>query len=274
MEPEMDPINPALQRMARGEAALGMLVRLNRSPEIVRVAKASGHDFVFIDTQHGLFSVETVGALAQAALGSGIAAYVRVRNSEDDDISRFLDAGITGIIVPDVGTADQARQAVDRAKFAPVGRRSVSSGYPAFDFKPVPLGLLTRTMNEQTLLVCMIETLEGLENVDAIAAVDGVDVVHIGCNDMLVAMGKPGQFGDAEIMEAVHRVIDACRRHGKIAGLGGERDLGRQVELIGAGVRFITTQSDLAYLLSAATARVEGVRGGVGSVPGRAARPR
>src|SRR5712691_11492560 len=129
--------NPALERMRAGDVALGMPVRLGRSGDIARIAKTSGHDFIFIDMQHSLFSVETVGHIAQAALGCGISPLARVLGVDDPMTPLLLDNGVTGIVFPDVGTADQARRAVDRAKFPPVGKRSVAGGYPQFDFRPV-----------------------------------------------------------------------------------------------------------------------------------------
>jgi len=253
-------VNPVKARMRAGEVALGMIVRLARSGDVVRVAKTSGHDFVFIDRQHSLFSLETIGHLAQVGLGCGTAVLVRARSCDDPDISLMLDNGVTGIIFPDVNTAAQARRAVDACKFAPIGKRSVGGGYPNFDCAPVPLAHATRALNEATLVVCMIETQEGLRNVDAIAAVDGVDVVHVGCNDLLAAMGKPGAFGDPQIVAAVERVIAAARQHGKFPGLGGERDLARQLDFIRKGVRFVTTQTDLGFLLAEASRRTAEIR--------------
>jgi 2-keto-3-deoxy-L-rhamnonate aldolase RhmA len=253
-------VNPVKQRMRAGEVALGMIVRLARSGDIVRVAKSSGHDFVFIDAQHSLFSLETIGHLAQVGLGCGTAVLVRVRSCDDPDISLLLDNGVTGIIFPDVNTAAQARLAVDACKFAPLGKRSVAGGYPNFDCAAVPLAQATRALNEATLVVCMIETQEGLGNVDEIAAVDGVDVVHVGCNDLLAAMGKPGAFGDPQIVAAVERVIAAAGTHGKFPGLGGERDLARQLAFIQKGVRFVTTQTDMGFLMAEASRRTAEIR--------------
>jgi 2-keto-3-deoxy-L-rhamnonate aldolase RhmA len=252
--------NPAKERMRAGDVALGMIVRLARSAEIARIAKTTGHDFIFIDGQHALFSIETIGHIAQTALGIGIAPLVRVRSCEDPATPVILDNGATGIIFPDVSTAAQAKRAVDACKFPPVGRRSVSAGYPQYDYRAVPLTQAVPALNDATLVVCMIETVEGLANVDAIAAVDGVDVVHVGCNDLLTAMGLPGRFGCPEIMAAMDRVIAAARKHDKFAGLGGDRDLERQRDLVKKGVRFVTTQTDMGFLMAAASARTAEIR--------------
>jgi 2-keto-3-deoxy-L-rhamnonate aldolase RhmA len=258
-----DITSPVRRRIDAGEVALGLIVRMARSGDIARIAKTSGHDFIFIDGQHALFSVETVGHIAQAALGCGVAPLVRVRSCDDPSISLMLDNGASGIIFPDVNTAEEAKRAVAACKFAPIGRRSVSGGYPQFDFAALPVDESTRRLNESTLVVCMIETKEGLANVEKIAAVDGVDVLHVGCNDLLTDMGKPGKFGDPEVVAAVERVIAAAAAHGKIAGLGGERDATRQLAFIRRGVRFLTTQSDIGFLLAAASQRAEQIRNGL-----------
>src|SRR5437763_4777776 len=170
-----DVSNPVKVRMAAGDVALGMIVRLSRSGDIARIAKTTGHDFIFIDRQHSLFSLETIGHIAQAALGCGVAPLVRARGCDDPDTALLLDNGVTGIVFPDVSNAADARCAVAACKFPPIGARSVGGAYPDFDLAPVPVDEAVRLLNENTLVVCMIETSEGLANVNEIAAVDGVD---------------------------------------------------------------------------------------------------
>src|SRR5215468_9061257 len=165
--------NPVIERMRAGDVSLGMIVRLARSGDIARIAKTTGHDFIFIDRQHSLFSLETVGHIAQAALGCGVAPLVRVRSCEDPDISLLLDGGATGIVFPDVSSAADARRALDACKFPPLGKRSIGGGYPILDLRPVPVADSMRLLNESTLVVCMIETRESLANIEDIAAVDG-----------------------------------------------------------------------------------------------------
>ena len=245
--------NPVKARMQAGEAALGLNVRLGRSADIARIAKATGHDFIFVDTQHSLFGLETLGHIAQAALDIGVAPVVRVRGLDDGDAALLLDNGFTGIVYPDINTAAEARRAVEITRFAPLGRRSVTGGYPFFDYRPTPLSESVPTLQAATLLVCMIESPEGLENVEEIAAVDGVDVIHLGTNDLLANIGKPGRFDDPEVVEAQARVISAAKANGKFAGCGGNRDVARQAAAIARGAQFLTTQTDIAFLAAAAS---------------------
>jgi 2-keto-3-deoxy-L-rhamnonate aldolase RhmA len=240
--------NPLKDMLLADKVALGMNVRLARSGDIARIAKTTGHDFIFIDCQHSLFTVETVGHIAQVALAIGVSPLVRVRSCDDPDTQVLLDNGITGIVFPDVNNAAEAKRAVNRAKYPPIGKRSVGGGYPIFDFRPMNTAEVVPALQENTLVVCMIETQEGLDNVESIAAVEGVDVIHVGSNDLLTAMGKPGTFGSEQHIAALDRVIAAAKKHGKIPGVGGDRNLARQTDFIRKGAQFLTTNSDIAFL--------------------------
>ena len=257
-------INPVKEKLRVGEVVLGITVRVCRTPDIARIAKASGHDFIFIDGQHSIFNRETTIAIAHAALGIGMTCLVRVRNIDDPDASLLLDNGAAGIIYPDISTAEEAQQAVDVCKFPPLGKRSVVGGYPHFDFRSVPLSESVPQLNEHCLLVCMIETLEGLNNVEKIAAIKGVDVIHLGSNDLLANMGKAGKFDDPDIVAAQERVIKATRANGIFAGCGGNRDVERQVKAIKRGAQFVTTQTDVGFLAAAAKQWTQGVRAALG----------
>jgi 2-keto-3-deoxy-L-rhamnonate aldolase RhmA len=242
--------NPIKELFKQDKVALGMNVRLARSGDIAGIAKTTGHDFIFIDGQHALYNVETIGAIAMVANGIGVAPLARVSSCDDPTVQVLLDNGVMGIVFPDISTADQARRAVARSKFPPVGTRSVAGAYTIMNYRAAPQGELVAALQDNTLVVCMIETPEGLANVDAIAAVEGVDVIHIGLNDLLTAMGKPGSYGSAAQTAAVDKVIAACKKHGKVPGVGGDRNLARQVELIRKGMRFITTNSEIAFILA------------------------
>ncbi|MGH8617671.1 MAG: HpcH/HpaI aldolase family protein [Burkholderiales bacterium] len=242
--------NPVKELLKAGKVALGMNVRIVKTGDIARIAKTTGHDFIFIDLQHSLFSIESVGHIAQVALSIGIAPLVRVRSVDDPDTSTLLDNGVMGIVFPDVNTAAEAKRAVSRAKYPPIGKRSVGAGYPILDYRPTNTAEVVPALQANTLVVCMIETQEGLDNVEAIAAVEGVDVIHVGSNDLLTAMGKPGTFGSAEHVAALEKVIAAAKKHGKTPGVGGDRNLARQVEFIRKGMHFITTNSEAAFIVA------------------------
>lgn len=257
------PPHPVKERLRAGDVALGMNVRLGRSADIARVAKTSGHDFIFIDTQHSVFNIETTVHIAQTALAIGVSPLVRVKGIDDPDVSLLLDNGVTGIVYPDINTPEQARRAVEVCRFAPLGKRGVSGGYPHFDLRGLPLSQTLPELEEACLLVLMIETAEGLSNIEAICAVPGIDVIHMGTNDFAANIGKAGQFEDPEVVAAQARVIEVARKHGKFAGCGGNRSVERQLNAIRNGAQFLTTQTDVGFLMSAAQQWVKGVRDGL-----------
>lgn len=252
--------NPLKAKLASGAAVLGMSVRMVRTGEIARIARASNHDFLFIDTQHAIFGLESIHAIAQTAIEVGVAPLVRVRGLDDPDVSLMLDNGVQGIIYPDIDTPEQAARAVAICRFPPLGKRAVSGGYMMFDFEGLPLSQTIPALDAATLVGVMIETPEGLENVEKIAAVPGIDVIHVGTNDLLVNMGLPGQFDAPEILAAQARVNRACAANGIIAGCGGNRSVDRQAAAIKGGARFLTTQTDVAFLSGAAKAWTQGLR--------------
>ena len=267
-----DFTNPLKEKLATGEPVFGMSVRMARTADIARIAKTTGHDFLFIDTQHAIYGLETIYTIAQTAIEIGVAPLVRCRGVDDPDVSLLLDNGVQGIIYPDVNTPEQARRAIDTCKFPPLGKRSVAGGYMMFDFAAKSVVEATAALNDATLVGVMIETPEALANVEAIAAEPGVDVIHVGTNDLLVNMGIPGQFDAPQIVAAQERVNAACAAHGVVAGVGGNRLVERQARAVCNGARFLTTQTDIAFLTSAAKTWADRLRAELNARPSKSGR--
>lgn len=252
--------NHALERLRNGHLVLGLLVRLCRTVEVARVAEAADHDFVFLDMQHAGMSVETAAGVCHAALGTTVTPLVRVPGTDAREAPRLLDNGAMGIVVPDVETAEEARHLVSVCRFPPLGRRSVAAGYPQFGYRSMPPDEACRLHNENTMLVAMIESAKGVKNASAIAAVEGIDVVHVGSNDLLAEMGIPEQIGTERHFELVDQVGRACKAHGRFFGAGGARAPEHQAKMVELGARFMTTNSDLAFMLAAAGERAAFLR--------------
>jgi 2-keto-3-deoxy-L-rhamnonate aldolase RhmA len=252
--------NAVKDKLAAGQLVLGLSIRLLRTPDAAKIAKATDHDFLFIDMEHSALSFESVVDMSVAALDSGITPIVRVIGHDHWQASRVLDCGAMGVVVPHVNTGAEARRAVDACKYPPLGHRSMSAGFPHFDFQALPPAQAARLHNDNILVVVMVETAEAIDNVDEIAATEGVDVVHIGSNDLLADIGLPGQFDHPRVAQMYQQVIEACRRHGKHAGLGGVRDAALCKRYLRLGFRFMTTNSDLAFLLAGASQRTAELR--------------
>ena len=121
-------------------------------------------------------------------------------------------------MVPMVQSEEQARRIVQSAKYPPVGRRGAAFGVAHDDYSRGDVAEKIRTANVEGLLIALIETVEGIEAVQHIAAVDGIDVLWVGHFDLTNSLGIPGQFQHPSYLEAVERVLAACRKHGKAAG--------------------------------------------------------
>ncbi|HEX9464762.1 MAG TPA: aldolase/citrate lyase family protein [Alphaproteobacteria bacterium] len=247
--------NVARERLERGELSIGLGLRMARTVDIAKALKTCGYDWLFIDLEHNTMSIDTAGQIAVAALDSGIAPLVRVPSRQYWMATRALDGGALGIVMPHVDTDEEAREVVDHLRYPPAGHRSVAGSLPQVDFKAMKIGELTSTLNAATLITVMVETPQAVENVDAIAAVPGVDAVLIGTNDLAMEMGIPGDFANPRIVGAYERVIAACQKHGKFPGMGGVYNEDLMRRFIAMGMRMILAGGDTGMMMQAATQR-------------------
>jgi 2-dehydro-3-deoxyglucarate aldolase/4-hydroxy-2-oxoheptanedioate aldolase len=206
--------NPVKQALAAGEVALGTMLFEFDTSSIGRLAAAAGAQFVVIDQEHSGWSVETVRRLVAFGRSSGIVPIVRPPATAYHLLARPLDVGALGLMVPMVGSAEQARTIVSSAKFPPVGRRGFGL-VMRDDHEPEGIPATMRKADESILLIAQIESAEGVEAAEAIAAVDGIDVLWVGQYDLTASLGIPGRFDLPEYDAAVERVLAACARHGK-----------------------------------------------------------
>ena len=253
--------NNVKEKLARGEVVASMTVRLIRSIEIARLAKTAGFDSIYVDVEHSTLSLETTGQICIAALEAGIAPFVRVPSTRPEHVSRVLDAGALGVIAPHIRSGGEAREVVSAAKYPPLGERSHAGALPHLHYRSFPVAEVNAAMNDATMVVVQFETADAIERAEEIAAVEGVDMVLIGTNDLLADMGLPGQYEHARVRDAYERTIAACRKHGKHVGVGGLATRPKlAAEYVRMGARYVSTGTDLAFLLAESTARAKQVR--------------
>jgi 4-hydroxy-2-oxoheptanedioate aldolase len=253
--------NSARERLERGEVSIGLGVRLARNVDIVKIGKATGFDWLFLDLEHGPMSLDTCSQISTAALDTGITPLVRVPRGEYSIATRALDGGALGIVMPHVDSAEEAREIVERLKYPPIGHRSVAGQQPHFDFIAIKIGELTTALNAAMLTIVMIETPMAVANADAIVGTPGVDAVLIGTNDLAAEMGIPGDFSNPKIVSAYETVIAACKRHNKWPGMGGVREDALLKKYIGMGMRLILAGTEASMLMGAASNRTTFMRG-------------
>jgi 2-keto-3-deoxy-L-rhamnonate aldolase RhmA len=253
--------NEVKEKLARGELVASMIVRLVSGVEIVRIAKSAGFDSLYIDLEHSSFTIHTASQISIMALEAGIPAFVRVPANTPEYISRVLDGGALGVIAPGVSSAGEARAVVAAAKYPPLGSRGLAGGLPQLEFRSVPASEALPAMNAATMVIVQFESGASLEAMEEIVAVEGVDMVLIGSNDLLADLGLAGQYDHPKLHQAYERTIAACRRRGKHVGIGGLGTRPDLVEkLVKLGARYVSTGTDLAFLVAECARRARQVK--------------
>jgi 2-keto-3-deoxy-L-rhamnonate aldolase RhmA len=253
--------NTALRRLRAGQLSIGFGVNQLRSVAAPMLAKAAGYDWLFIDMEHGAFSVHEATQLCMAALSTGVTPIVRVCTDALDEGTRALDNGALGIVVPHVDTPALAKRVAEAFHFPPQGHRSWGGGIAVYGFQAPGAAQAQAEINAEVLIAAMIETTEAVSNADRIAAQPGIDVLLIGTSDLTADMGIAGEIGHERVLAAYRAVVDACRKHGKHAGMGGVYDETWAKAYIGVGCRFLLGGGDQGFILQAATARAKFLHG-------------
>lgn len=207
------------EKIETGGKALGTFFELG-STFAAECLGRTGFDYIIIDSEHGPFDPESTTDFIRAAENSGITPFVRVSDISRQAVLKMLDVGAKGLIIPCVESTEQVRQLVRYAKFYPLGQRGFSpcrsSGW-GFDPHAASINSYMCTCNEETLLLPQCETKEALDKIEEIAAIDGVDGIFVGPFDLSISLGKPAQFDDPVIKNAISRILEACKKANKMA---------------------------------------------------------
>jgi 2-keto-3-deoxy-L-rhamnonate aldolase RhmA len=212
----MARVNLLKQKLARGETTLGLWVTLE-SPSITEIAVALGYDWVCIDAEHGHLDFKEVQEHVRAARNSGTTALVRIQEIEQGLIKRVLDIGAEGILVPQVTSADEVRQAVRFAKYPPTGVRGV--GGERATHWGMNLRGYTRSADRETMVIPLMETVAAGEAIDAILDVPGVDAIFFGPADYSASAGYVGEWEGPGVAERLLAIKDRIRSRGFACGV-------------------------------------------------------
>lgn len=223
-------------KLEDGQPVLGMLVNF-QSEWFVDMVALMGFDFVLLDAEHGPLNPQNAEHMVRAAEANGISTIVRVPNVAHE-IQRFLDIGASGIQIPHIDNAEQARAAVDAMRYPPLGHRGLATVTRAagYGINTTPREYMD-TANRELLCFPVIETAEGLANVDEIAATPGIDAIIIGDGDLSTSMGYGGDRTHPEVRAAVTHIITRAKLHGRwVATAAYDADIARQRFAAGAEI--------------------------------------
>jgi len=237
----------AVKKIREGNRIVGTMVRMVRNPAITQIAYHAGLDFIMLDLEHGPYSIETVSDVAKVARSIGLGIFARVPELAKGYVSRLMDAGIEGIMVPMISTPEEAKQLVKWSRYAPIGNRGLGSNGELTDFAGMggdAPGFMKR-QNELTLAIAQIETAEAIQNIDEIAAVEGIDVLLIGPNDLAISLGIPGDIMGEVNQTAIGKVADAAEKYHKVFAIHGKDAL---LEKWGPRMQMVMSTLDINIL--------------------------
>ncbi len=243
-------LNPVKQKLRAGKVSVGSWLNL-ASPLAAEVMAAEGFEWLTVDTEHSPWDMADMVNAFRAIEARGAVPLARAWSQDPEVLARILDAGALGVVVPHVSTPEQASSLARAVRYPPQGARSVGS------VRASTLPDYFARANDDILLIPMIEDPEGVENIDAIMAVDGVDVALLGTADLGLAMGlrRDQMAGNAEHERLIMRVLEGCRNAGKPAGIP-VADATSANRWIAQGFQFIDLSNDLAFLRAAVKAQL------------------
>lgn len=248
--------NPLKTALAAGGAQLGSILGQFRSPEIARIYKAAGFDWVFVDTEHGGFDIESVQDVCRVASLIGLTPLVRVADVQYSLVARALDCGAEGVIYPRVESPELLERAITWTKFPPAGTRGFGLTRMAVDYGAMTMPEIMNYSNHNVMTVLQIETSRAVDAREELLAIEGIDAVLVGPADLSISLGVPGEFEHPRLVGAVEAIMDTCGRRNIVPGIhlriSKIAQFWRQ-----RGMRLLSCSTEATMLLERATAMVQ-----------------
>lgn len=205
--------NPVKERLRGGETVLGVFIPMP-SPDIVEIVALAGFDFALLDAEHGRISPDDAYAMVLAAEARDIPAFVRIGQNDRQVVLKYLDLGVSGVMIPQTSTPELVRDAIAAMRYAPAGLRGLAGGR-TFDYgQGAPMAALVPAINERVLSIIQFEHIDALAHLDTILATPGLDVLFVGPTDLGQSMGFAGQTGRPEVENVIQQVADTARGKG------------------------------------------------------------
>jgi 4-hydroxy-2-oxoheptanedioate aldolase len=237
-------INKVKAKIGTGQKAFGCRFTFP-CLQIVEMMGLLGFDYIFIDGEHGTFTLTDIEQMGMVADQAGMTVLARVPNTQPSTILQFLDRGVMGILGPHIVTRADAEALVRACKFAPLGTRSFT-GHRVMDYRVVEepdVPALMQHCNQQVMVSALIEDAQALVNMPELLTVEGLDVLSFGPNDLAQSLGHVGRPEDREVVQAMEKARDQIRASGKTFGPDIMEEL-RLMEVLGeTGRRFLRRRS-------------------------------
>lgn len=256
--------NKVKKALANGEVVIGTMISEVRGPGIITMLATAGYDFVYIDMEHSSYSIETVADMIAVSKAHDIVTIVRTPGLSRLALSRPLDAGAEGLLIPQVETEEEVKQIVEYTKYYPLGERGMALRRAHSNFAQVKTADYIKLANEETLIVIQIESERAINDLEKLVRVEGVDAAFIGPADLSQSYGIPGQTGDPRITAALERFIRVCNDHGVAPGIH-VYDMESAKKWIDAGMRLIAYSNDISMIVDTGSKYTAELKGYVAS---------
>jgi len=207
--------SPIKQRLAAGQPVIGATITC-ASVEMAAQIASLGFDFLWIEMEHSPITLETLRNMVLATRGAGAQPFARVPVNELWTAKRVLDQGVRGVMFPFTSTPELAARAAAACRYPPQGRRGSGAGLARFTWPDEP-GYYD-SADENVCVIAIVEEAAAVERIEEIAATPGIDALFIGTSDLSFSMGLRGEQNEPRLREAIARVVEAGRRHGKAVG--------------------------------------------------------
>lgn len=252
--------NRTKRMLKEGKSVIGTMVSDVRSPNIAQMLATAGFDFFILDTEHGPFSLETVQDMALASRGAGINFFVRVPTRfGHHNLSRPLDAGAEGLLIPQVETVEEVRNIVRATRYYPLGKRGMALRRAPNDYIKGNPQELTQLVNKEVLIILQIESKIAIDNLEELISVEGIDAVLIGPNDLSQDLGVPGEVNHPIVQGYIQKLAEKCNRINFPWGIHLESP-SALIPWIEKGMRFIMCSSDISMIVDTGSNLVKTLR--------------
>ena len=212
--------NTMKRALKEGNVVFGPMVSEIRTPGIAVLFAQAGFDFFFIDMEHSCFTTESVSDMILAARAAGIPAIVRPPSRTSyEHLSRPLDSGAAGLLVPQIQTQEDVENTVKWCRYYPMGERGMALSRQHTFFESGKTVESMDQLNQEVLIAIQIEHRDAIESLPELLSVPGIDVAYVGPADLSTSLGKPGQTNNPDVNKAIHRVIEVSEEKGIIPGI-------------------------------------------------------
>ena len=258
------PVNLTKRKLRAGQLVLGHALFEFATPGIARILEAAGADFVTFDMEHAGLGIDTIRALISYTRGTSVTPCVRVPTTRYEYIAGVLDAGAQGIWIPLVETRDQVERIAAAARYPPAGNRGIAYGISHDDYRPGDPAQKMQEANHEVLIVAMIESAKGLDNLEEIASHPEIDVIWIGHYDLAASLGVTGDITHPAMLQAFERLTSVSNAYGKYAGRG-VNDVDAAVEWGRKGFKAMSYSRDINVYRNSLARGLAEIRGRLSS---------